>query len=248
MTAITVRRHDWRPAIRRLPAGEAVAAIGDVHGQDDLFAALMDAVAEEISAASVATFVQLGDLVDRGPKAIEALARARRGLPGATSVTLMGNHEERLLRATLGGDPEERALWLNFGGDQTIAEAGVDPSRPDWPEAFAAALGRDTLDWLVGLPKSWRVGDILFAHAGIDPARSLAEQDPHTLMWVRRPWLDSPGPYPEGVAVLHGHTPREVVDLTHPHRVNLDTGAFRTGLLSGLVVLGDRMRVVQAAR
>jgi serine/threonine protein phosphatase 1 len=62
------------------------------------------------------------------------------------------------------------------------------------------------------------------------------------------PWLDSPGPYPENVAVIHGHTPVASVDLSHPHRVNLDSGAFRSGVLSALVVSEDRMRLVQASR
>jgi serine/threonine protein phosphatase 1 len=247
MAAIIIRRGEWRPAIRPLGAGQAVAAIGDVHGHDDLFAALIEAVAEELSGADQATFVQIGDLVDRGPASLAALRRAREGLPGARSVALMGNHEDRMLRA-LAGDPAEQDAWLGFGGEETLASAGVDPRDPDWPALLRDALGGDLTAWLAALPVSWRVGDILFVHAGIDPDAPLERQQPHTLMWTRWPWLDSSGPYPEGVAVIHGHTPQPSVDLSHPHRINLDTGAFRTGLMSALVVAGDRMRLVQASR
>lgn len=248
MSAIAIRRGPWRRAIRPLPAGVAAAAIGDVHGQLDLFEALTDALAEALAAAADATLVQLGDIVDRGPCAIAAFERARRGLDGVRFVTLMGNHEDRMIRAMLTGDDRELALWLQFGGDRTLAEAGVSPDDPDWAAAFVAVLGAEPVDWLVTLPKMARVGDLVFVHAGLDPAASLEAQEPETLMWTRRPWLESAGPYAEAVAVIHGHTPQPDVDLDHPHRINLDTGAFRSGVLSGLVVVGDAMRLVQAIR
>lgn len=248
MSAILVSRSDWRPALRALPEGEAVAAVGDVHGHDDLFAGLMDAVAGEISAATRATFVQLGDLVDRGPDSRGALKRAKAGLPGAACVTLLGNHEDRMLRAAFEGDPTEQALWLDFGGRETLASFGLD-DEAGWPDRLAEALMREELaQWLGGLPKSFRLGQLFFVHAGIDPESRLEAQQPRTLMWMRWPFLDSPGPYAEDVAVIHGHTPTAPVDLAHPHRINLDTGAYRTGVLSALVISGDRMRLVQAMR
>lgn len=248
MSAILIIRSDWRPAVRPLSCDEALAAVGDVHGHDDLFAALGEALAEEMSAAEQARFVQLGDLVDRGPDSRAALLRAKAGLAGIESHTLLGNHEDRMLRAASGEAPEENGLWLDFGGRETLASFGV-AADGDWPAGLAAALDRDGLrDWIAGLPTMLRLGPYLFVHAGVAPARPLAEQDRHTLLWTRRPFLDSLGPYPEAVAVIHGHTPTMPVALDHPHRINLDTGAFRTGVLSGLVVVGDRMRLVQAAR
>lgn len=247
MSAIVIRRGDWLPAIRPLAPGQAIAAIGDVHGHDDLFAALGAALAEDLAAAADRRFVQLGDLIDRGPASVAALKRAKAGLPGVESVTLLGNHEERMPRVAL-GDPAEADLWLDFGGRETLHSAGVDPDHADWPARLRDALGGDLLDWLAELPRVHRLGALLFVHAGIDPGLPLAAQSDHTLAWMRRPFLDSSGPYPEDVAVIHGHTPQPAVDLAHPHRINLDTGAFRTGLLSGLVIAGDRMRLVQAAR
>jgi serine/threonine protein phosphatase 1 len=252
MTEIAILRSAWLPAIRPLPVGEAVAAIGDVHGHDDLFAGLLQALASDLAGARTATCVQLGDLVDRGPSSRAALLRARAGmaayLPGASSVTLMGNHEDRMLDAT-SGDPEARGFWLDFGGRETLRSFGISADEEGWPARLRDALARDgLLDWLLGLPKSFRLGQLFFAHAGLDPETPLARQLERTLMWVRWPFLDSPGPFPDGVAVVHGHTPTAPVVLTHPHRINLDTGAFRTGILSGLVIAGENMRLVQAAR
>ncbi len=248
MSSIAIHRGPWRPAIRSLAEGEAIAAIGDVHGHDDLFAALTEAISEDFAGAASARIVQLGDLVDRGPASLSVLKRARAGLAGVPTVVLMGNHEDRMLRSVFGADPQEREAWLGFGGRETLASACVDASDPKWPERFADALGPDLTGWLAALPRKVRIADLLFAHAGIDPAIPLDRQSDHTLMWTRWPWLDSAGPYPENVAVIHGHTPTIPLDLGHPHRINLDTGAFRTGLLTGLVILGDRMRSVQAAR
>lgn len=252
MTEIAILRSTWLPAIRPLPADEAVAAVGDVHGHDDLFAGLFRALAGELAGAGTATFIQLGDLVDRGPSSRAALLRARAGLaaylPGAVSVTLMGNHEDRMLDAT-SGDPDVASSWLDFGGRETLQSFGISADEESWPARLRDALARDgLLDWLSSLPKSFRLGQLFFAHAGLDPETPLARQLERTLMWVRWPFLDSPGPYPDDVAVIHGHTPTVPAVLTHPHRVNLDTGAFRTGVLSSLVVSGDRMRLVQAMR
>lgn len=252
MTEIMTFRSDWLPAIRPLPVGQAVAAVGDVHGHDDLFEALLRGLAGEMAGAEKTIFIQLGDLVDRGPDSRTALLRAKAGvsgvLPGATSITLMGNHEDRMLGAA-SGDPDARESWLDFGGRETLESFGVSSDDRDWPARLRDALTRDgLLTWLMALPSCYRFGPLLFVHAGIDPEIPLARQQARTLMWMRWPFLDSAGPYPEGVAVIHGHTPTTPVVLTHGHRINLDTGAFRTGVLSGLVISGERMRLVQAAR
>jgi serine/threonine protein phosphatase 1 len=245
---IEIIRTDWRPAIRTLGPHEFVAAIGDVHGNADLLAALHEALAEEIAAIgpSAATVVHLGDLIDRGPENRRTVALARRGVPGARAVTLLGNHEERLLEELAGeGPPSER--WAGFGARALFAECGVEPDA-EWRPRFRTAFGPDLIDWLSERPTAHRIGPLLFVHAGIDPALPLAEQDRETLLWIRESWWSHPGPYPDGVAVIHGHVPVPAVDLAHPHRLALDTRAYAVGMLSALVVTGDRMRLVFTRR
>jgi serine/threonine protein phosphatase 1 len=241
-------RHDWRPAIRALDDGQAVAVVGDVHGRDDLFEILSGALLEEIADNREKTFVQLGDMVDRGPGSLAALRRMKAGLPGVATVALKGNHEDRLVTMLADPRPETVDHWLGFGGEDVAVEAGVRVGAPGWRDALVAAIGDDLLAWIAGLPTLHRVGDLVFVHAGLDPDKPLRDQDPETLMWTRKRWLESAGPYADGVAVIHGHTPQPGVDLAHPHRINLDTGAYKTGTLSGLAIVGDRMRVVQAVR
>lgn len=45
--------------------------------------------------------------------------------------------------------------------------------------------------------------------------------------------------------VVHGHTIFDDVEDTR-HRIGIDTGAFRTGRLTALVLEGDRRRTIQA--
>ncbi|WP_051249414.1 metallophosphoesterase [Inquilinus limosus] len=246
------RRDPWRPAIRPLPPGRAVAAIGDVHGQADLLEAMHRLVATEFAALPAGTdctLIHLGDLVDRGPENRRALALARGGIAGAETITLLGNHDDRMV-AVLDGAADHGSLqfWLTYGGDRVLIECGVTELAGDWRGRVRAAIGPDVLGWLRGCPVSHRIGDLLFVHAGIDPQRPLAEQDRHTLLWIRDPFLEWRRPFPENVAVIHGHTPVESLELGHPHRIDVDTGAFATGCLSAVLIHGERMRGLRVWR
>jgi serine/threonine protein phosphatase 1 len=245
---IAIDRTPWRPAVRRLDPDAWIAAIGDVHGHADLLEALHGALAAEIAAArpAEATVVHLGDLVDRGPENRRTVALARAGVAGARTITLLGNHEERML-SELAGDAAPHLRLYAMGGRELFAECGVAPEA-GWQAPFRARFGADLVDWLAGRPRLHRQGPLVFVHAGIDPERPLGDQDPHTLSWVRETWWHHPGPYPEDVAVIHGHVPVAAVDLDHPRRIAVDTGAHRTGVLTALVVHGDRMCTLATRR
>lgn len=245
---IVVDRTPWRPAIRRLADDDWIAAIGDVHGHADLLAALHGALADEIASAAPAraTVVHLGDLIDRGPQNRRAVDLARAGVPGAAMVTLMGNHEDRML-AELAGDGPPHLRWYAMGGRELFDECGVAPE-PGWQPQMRAAFGDDRIAWLAACPSLHRHGPLLFVHAGIDPTAALDVQERHTLLWVRETWWAHPGPYPDGVAVIHGHVPVATLDLDHPDRLAIDTKAHASGVLTALVVHGGRMRTLSTRR
>lgn len=245
---IVVDRSPWRPAIRRLADDDWVAAIGDVHGHADLLAALHEALACDIAEAAPAsaTVVHLGDLIDRGSQNRRAVDLARAGVTGARTLTLMGNHEDRML-GELAGDGPPHLRWYAMGGRELFAECGVAPEA-GWQPLMRAAFGAERIAWLAELPSAHRHGPLLFVHAGIDPNLPLDAQDRHTLLWVRETWWTHPGPYPEGVAVIHGHVPVAAVDLAHPDRLAIDTKAHASGVLTALVVHGARMRTLSTRR
>lgn len=247
MIGLLRRPRTGETAPKALPEGVRVYAVGDIHGHLELLLEMMDMIAEDLRLAPHPAPVEvfLGDLVDRGPDSrgvVEALAAAPP--EGRTRVCLKGNHEQALIDFL--GDAEEFLRLADFGGIETLASYGLPFAllAPDAdPEAAHAALlercPQHHLAFLKGLPVSHRIGEVLFAHAGIRPGVPLEEQSEEDLIWIREPFLRHPGPLP--VRVVHGHTPvREPTVL--PHRINVDTGAFATGRLTCAVLEGSEVR------
>src|SRR5690606_28062627 len=85
---------------------------------------------------------------------------------------------------------------------------------------------------------SLRFGDYLFAHAGIRPGVPLDAQQDEDLIWIREPFLSSTAD--PGAVVVHGHTITPEPESL-PYRIGVDTGAWRHGVLSA-VILEERSR------
>lgn len=238
--------------------GRVVYAVGDVHGRLDLLDDLLDAVAADFAGLGrqdrpVLVFV--GDYIDRGADSagvidrVEALKAVSGGASGFEVRALMGNHEQTLLQFL--DDPEGGPVWAEFGGGETLASYGVARPAGRDPEAWRAAqeqfqrnLPSRHLAFLRQLELSALYGDYLFVHAGVRPGRALAEQDPQDLLWIRGDFLHQP--HGLGLVVVHGHTPDEE-PFVGPHRINVDTGAYATGVLTA-VRLGEGPPAMLQAR
>ncbi len=232
----------------RIPAGQRVYAIGDVHGRLDLLCALAMAIEQNDTQAPAALsrVILLGDLIDRGPDSKGVIDFVRTWQQQRPLDVLMGNHEERFLTELAGAEPPH-ARWYAMGGRELLAECGAEPAT-GWQAIVRRRFGADTIDWLASRSRFHRHGPLVFVHAGIDPSRPLDDQDPHGLLWVRETWWHHPGPYPDDVAVIHGHVPVPAVDLGHPRRLALDTRAHATGVLTALVIHGGRMCTLATRR
>lgn len=241
-----------RPA---LPACVRLYAVGDVHGQDDLLEQLLDKIAADAASAGPGvrtTVVMLGDYIDRGlgsARVIERLA-SNDGSPFAMRF-LKGNHEEAMLDFL--NDAEAGPVWVQYGGGETMASYGVKPPSPrDGPDIWQAARA----DLCEALPPHHRAffdalepciveAPYLFVHAGIDPARSLAEQNERDFYWIRERFLQSSRPFE--YHVVHGHTPEP--DYHHDHRrIGIDTGAYLTGVLTAVRLEGETVSFLQTRR
>lgn len=226
-----------------VPPGVRVYAIGDVHGRRDLLDALLTAIDADDAARRPAdtAVVLLGDLVDRGPDSAGVLASVRR-LAAARAGTrlILGNHEEVFARA-LAGDAEALRAFCRMGGRETAISYGIDPAdydRYDYPElavALAAAVPEADRALLAAAEDVVEIGDYAFVHAGIDPAAPLAEQKPRHLRWIREPFLNHRGALER--VVVHGHTVSDEPEFRR-HRIGVDTGAWRTGVLTALGLEG----------
>jgi serine/threonine protein phosphatase 1 len=88
------------------------------------------------------------------------------------------------------------------------------------------------------LRSSFSCGDFFFTHAGVRPGVSLRRQREEDLLWIRDEFLESERDF--GKFVVHGHTPVPSPDI-RSNRINIDTGAYATGVLTLLIIEGERM-------
>jgi serine/threonine protein phosphatase 1 len=215
-----------------IDAKTVIYAIGDIHGRADLLSQVHEAIERDWRArpAERRLEIYLGDYVDRGPDSAGVIAMLRARATQRNVMALSGNHEAVLLQF-LDGRVTDRA-WLDWGGAATALSYGVNPSREAiLSAAVARAVPLEDIRFLKALRPSFRYGPYFFAHAGVLPSRTLEEQMPDDLLWIRRPFLDHTGPF--GAVVVHGHTPNAEPEF-RPNRINLDTGAYATHRLSCL--------------
>jgi serine/threonine protein phosphatase 1 len=238
------------PAQPRVPAGQRVYAIGDIHGRSDLLARLLGLIGEDNRRAAKAesTLIYLGDYIDRGPASREVVDIARGPHPMVDKVVrLRGNHEEAML--TFIDDFEMGRLWLDYGGMATLHSYGVRiPPGLSAQERFAAmatqlgrALPDEHREFYERLTLSETVGDYFFVHAGINPYQPIAEQDAFEMTTIRSPFLEWGRPLEK--VVVHGHTITPEPEF-RSWRIGIDTGAYATGHLTCLVLEGAEQRLL----
>jgi serine/threonine protein phosphatase 1 len=223
----------------RVPAGRRAYAVGDIHGRLDLLDDLLRRIEADNAKRPPArvAIIFLGDLIDRGPQSAQVVERLRRYRPTfAKTVFLMGNHEEVLLRI-LSGETGILADWLRFGGAECARSYGMDPEKMETGGGTSAvkrlleAIPKEHAMFLESFVDTASFGKYLFVHAGIRPGVPLSHQQPQDLRWIRLPFLDDETDH--GYVVVHGHTITEAVD-ERKNRIGLDTGAYRTGVLTAL--------------
>ena len=226
-----------------VPPGYRVYAVGDVHGRLDLLDDALSRIEADIDSRAGAQniIVFLGDLIDRGPSSAQVIERVRTyRRPAVRTVFLSGNHEEVLLRLLRG---ESRFLrdWLSFGGAQCARSYGISSTalkRMDPGQAVEVLRqkipGHDQA-FLKSFVDTFRIGSYLFVHAGVRPGVPLSDQTQADLRWIRRPFLENDDDH--GFVVVHGHTIAEQVDV-RANRIGLDTGAYRSGVLTAMGLEG----------
>ncbi|MDB5701093.1 MAG: metallophosphoesterase [Sphingomonadales bacterium] len=235
----------WRndaPREYRLPEGERIYAIGDIHGRLDCLDTLIARIDADDAARApaVTTLVFLGDLMDRGPESRGVIERAIELAETRKAVFLMGNHEEILIYAWE-GDSRAAALCQRVGGRETLMSYGAHASDYDTidPDDFAMTLGERVpsahIVFVRGFLDSYSSGDYVFVHAGIRPGVALDAQAPGDLRWIRREFLDDEREH--GAMIIHGHSITEDVEEKH-NRIGIDTGAFASGKLTAIGIEG----------
>lgn len=215
---------------------------------DQLLQSIEDDVRQRRRCKTIIVF--LGDLIDRGPASAGVVERLRLYRPEfAKPLFLMGNHEEVMLRV-LDGDYELLREWLKFGGAECVSSYGIEPAMLKRADSAAAremltnAIPSAHVEFLRSFVDTVSFGGYLFVHAGIRPRVSLADQRQADLRWIRQPFLDDCEDH--GFVVVHGHTISERVEI-RSNRIGLDTGAYKTGVLTAMGIEGSNHWFLQTS-
>jgi serine/threonine protein phosphatase 1 len=234
-----------------IPDGQRVYAIGDIHGRADLFDVLLDQIAADDAARGGAdtTIILLGDLVDRGPDSRRVIDRAiaLHSERGSKLRWLIGNHEEVFLKA-LQGDPSVVRYFVRIGGEPTILSYDIQADQyrnMDFDE-LARLLPRlvpqEHVRFLDAGEDRIVIGDYLFVHAGIRPGIPAQGQQISDLRWIREDFLHDRRDH--GHMVVHGHTISDEPEQ-RTNRIGVDTGAYKSGVLTALALEGNQRWFLQ---
>lgn len=227
-------------AVPGTPANSRIYAIGDIHGRIDLLSRLQTMISDDLAGAQNVRshIVFLGDYIDRGLNSKEVIDSLIEWRAGESVIHLRGNHEDMLLQFLNNENILES--WRQHGGIELLYsyQVATDDVRRgtgylEAQRALKANLPPDHLDFLLGTATSHTNGDFFFCHAGINPEVPLNEQSPEDLLWIREAFTEYSGPFEK--FVIHGHTPVERPDV-RSNRINIDTGAYVTGVLTCLVL------------
>lgn len=211
-----------------------IIAIGDIHGCHQEFAELLD----RLALAADDRLVLLGDLVNRGPDSARVIDLAIQH----RAVSLLGNHEARLLAYRRTHDPA--------------------PLKDDDEQTFAT-LQPHHWDYLEKMPLTHEVPElnIVFVHGGFLPGEPWQKQPAAVVTRIQV--IDTEGrarkraEAPDGVAwaerwcgppfVVYGHTPRPDI-FKLKWSVGIDTACVMGGHLTAYVLPERRFVQVKARR
>jgi len=229
-----------------LPPDTRIYAVGDIHGRADLLNDVIQRIEDDSARRPVGTAIEvyIGDYIDRGPHSKNVIETLAWRVAQRRAVCLRGNHEA-LLEAFL-ADPAGLHPWMHVGARQTLESYGL--SRGDF-DASEFHVHRRMLDvfpeahrlFLGCLQNYFSCGDFLFVHAGLRPRIPLTQQSLHDLHWIRDEFLDFKQSH--GPLVVHGHTPVPHPELL-PNRINIDTGAWMSGVLTCIAIEGSQVIVL----
>lgn len=219
-----------------------IYAIGDVHGCSQLLKELLADIAADAAVLNrTPLIILLGDLIDRGGDSagVLDLVSAPRYQSHLTSV--IGNHEQMMLAFL--EDPHGASEWIELGGFETLRSYGLSlpldqvkaTPRRRLEQILSAHVPAEHIGWLRSLPHGYkaRINDeiVLLTHAGYDASRSEVSQPVSTLLWGRGASNDL-----GSIRLVQGHV---IVDDVDPfaRRIKVDTGAWKTGVLSAVRLL-----------
>lgn len=209
-----------------------IIAVGDIHGEVSLLMHLIS----ELKPTYEDRFVFLGDYIDRGENSPRTVEFLRLLATQVHCIFLRGNHEDLLLDHVLGSKRYPAGTWQQNGGATTLLQ-------------YNGNIPFEHVAFLANTLPVYNMGDAYFVHAGFDPDKTIGEQNAYDMMWIRDKWLNTGTVKDFEGIVFHGHTPiSDSVPATHHRRFNLDSGAFKTGILTAAIITNGQVELVQVKK
>ena len=192
--------------------------------------------------------IMLGDYIDRGPDSAKVLDHLIMLPPaGFERICLIGNHEAQTLDYLDGKLSLGR--WLATGARSTLFSYGIDTehlselygsgSRLD--DHIRATIPHEHIEFMRALPILVYSDRFVFVHAGIRPGVPLLEQQDDDLLYIREEFFEASRRLDRWV--VHGHTPTDIPRIDG-RRLDIDTGAFKTGRLTAVRITGKGGRLL----
>lgn len=192
---------------------EKVFAIGDIHGNYELFEKLLPFWNPDNE-----QLVFLGDYIDRGPDSLKVIQTVMDLSKKYGAITLSGNHEQLFLNWL--ADPEQLTEFyfhLKVGGIATvenlISKLNItidDTTIKDLVNVIQNEYGEE-IEFINNLLRHYHWDPYLFVHAGIDVnVEQFTETKEDDFLWIREEFIHSPHKSKE--IVVFGHTPTIILN------------------------------------
>jgi serine/threonine protein phosphatase 1 len=191
----------------------SIYAIGDIHGSFNALETLL----KSFKPTSDDTFVFLGDLINRGPKSKQVIDLLIDFSKPKNAIFLRGNHEIMIMVARL--DETRLHAWIHFGGDTTLNSYKIKPKKK-----WASKISKEHWAFIDNTLPYHQIGKYIFVHAGLEPGKSLEEQNKYSLFWKK---YVTPTAYSDHEIVICGHTVRKNGEIANfGHTICIDTYAY----------------------
>ncbi|WP_454054584.1 metallophosphoesterase family protein [Clostridium sp. Marseille-Q7071] len=179
--------------------------VSDIHGRLDRLKKLL----ERINFSKEDVLYVLGDLVDRGPEPIEVIKFIKEK---KNIISIMGNHDEMMLKSLRDNDEKEIIRWRRNGYETTLN--GFNKLCEDEKKEILSYL--DSLEYFKIIDDKY-----ILVHAGFETNRLIADMlsmsleegllnQKDRLVWVRGDFYKNKGL--DEYTVIFGHNPRESID------------------------------------
>jgi len=230
-----------------------IYAIGDVHGYLQLLKKIHQKIRKDLNNNPTEQYkiVFLGDYIDRGPDSAGCVQYLLDlSAEDDHVICLKGNHEDKLEKY-LATPLDIAESFFTYGGVECAMSYGVDMTgykstdehNIDVCNQLNKNIPLEHRQFYSSLAKFATFGDYYFTHAGVRPGVMLTEQSDNDLMCIRSEFISNTALYEK--VIVHGHTPAYPMEIL-PNRINVDTGAYYTGVLSCIVLDGMSHRVLEA--